>query len=272
MDDYRARAKDYFRQMEGWHLYRRPTHWLILSLAVVSVMWAVSIGWLLLTADHGNVWTMKLFFAVIGEFAVLLLLSKLQDQKKARLIESVNARYSADLSTENECRALVLNCVMNRPASQFLHAAKDISEALALEKQFRRSNEIEDGFVMRRIYDPDSKPRLLAVTLGAITVFTALLMRSLPDGPPLFEILGDPGIHSLLTLLLIAAAVAFAMMVGIHVLWGAFSNLAAIWFAKTSWRKDSPIALEYLARDLVRFYKPALTELGASALGEGEGT
>jgi hypothetical protein len=133
---------------------------------------------------------------------------------------------------------------------------KEISDLLKLRQEFRALHEIEPDQFWKSVYDCDSKPRLIAVTLGAITVFTALTIRSIPEGPSLFDVLTDEDSLMSIKKLLALCMSLFVLLVLARVAVVNFQRVAATWWTKSVSSKESRTALSHLARDLVLFHKP----------------
>jgi hypothetical protein len=267
MNEFYAIARTYFRQVEGWHLYRSQGDKLLwLWAALVGL--AVLCFWPLANSIRNSEWVMYGVWlgAVIGVEAVVLVISgRILQRKRAALIAEIAEQHAVVLESEQECRVFMLSKLLARPTDKFVAVAKEISELLKLRQEFRGQNEIEPGEFWKSIYDRDSKPRLIAVTLGAITVFTALTIRSLPDGPPLFEILSDDAALSVLRKLLVLSASIFGMLFMVRVFFGSIWQVAAIWWTRSFLAKESRTALRYMARDLVLFHKPVEVKTGAAA-------
>jgi hypothetical protein len=256
MNEYHAIARKYFRQVEGWHLYRTQgdgLRWLWLALAVFwiasFVPLARSIGdWVMFAAWLAGVLVLELVVLFIG--------SRILDRKRAALIAEVTKEYSVVLKDEQECRVFLLTKLLEGPTNGFFAVAKEISDLLKLRQEFRGRNEIEFEFYWRMIYDRDSKARLTAVTLAAITVFTALTIRALPEGASIFDILANQPLLSRLGDVVMVSAVLFLMLVGARALLGVVWHAVTIWGAKSLTSKESSTVLHYLARDLILLHKP----------------
>lgn len=126
-----------------------------------------------------------------------------------------------------------------------------------MQKTHRLRNEYDLADLSRKIYDPDSKARLLAIFLGALALFVALTSKQLPEGTPnLLEILADDGVWQLLRFAVAIAAILFGIWVGVQAALAAGIDAAATWWVKLFGRKRSRLALRYLLRDLVRLHIP----------------
>jgi len=268
MIEYHLIAREYFRRLEGWHLYREQGDALLCVWAALGIGWVVSIGFLFRTFGSGSTWSVEFWLVLVGELLLLVLGSYILSRKSKALIQSVNSEFGVDLKTDRQCRQLLLHVVLQQPASRFLASAKEISDLLGMQRQFRGSNEMGADFYWRKIYDRESKPRLLAVTLAAISVATALTLRFAPD-VPIFEVLDSLGFRQLMASLLLISGIGFGMLVGVQMMFRELWNTAALWMAKTVLSRESDTALRYLARDLVLFHKPERDSSFVPLPGEG---
>lgn len=258
MNVYHEIANNYFRQMEGWYLYRKQARGLLWIWAVVGVIWFASLiplGKAIFNADW-LMYCLWLACVVALEGVLLTIGARVQKRKHAALMEAINTKYAVATKCEQECRLLLLTKLLERSPERFFSTAKEISDLLKLRQEFRARNESEPGFFWRAIYDRESKPRLLAVTLAAITVFTALTIRSLPEGPSIFELVADRRLLAALGALVMTSAAFFLVLIGARAIAGVVWHAVTIWVAKTVATKQSVTALNYLVRDLIFHHKP----------------
>lgn len=254
MNECHAIARQYIQRVEGWHLYRSKGDRLLWIWLILVVVWVASFVPLLISLGNLSRYWIWLALVLVLEVVVLLVGGINQKRKQEALAASVSEEFGVQVVQEDECRRLLLEKLVHRPRYEFLAAAKEISDLLGLREEFRGSHELEAGFFRRHVYDPDSKARLLALTLAAVTLTMALVLRSAPEGLTIFELIGSPGLISALGTILMLCAAAFLAAVGLRailqVVWGA----AAIWVAKTFSSKESATALRRLAKDLVLFH------------------
>jgi hypothetical protein len=240
--------------MEGWQLYRKEGDRLLWTWGVLGVAWLISLVFFLRTIGSGSLLTLEFGCVLVGEVLLLGVGFIILDRKKKALIDAINTEYGVSLSTETQCREFLLEKILQRSAERFLSAAKEIGELLGMQRQFRGSNEFRADFYLKKIYDPESKQRLLAVALAAITVLTALMVRSIPEFS-IFDALEDPAFGHFFMLLLTVSGGAFLMLVGAQVIFSRFWNTVVTWIAKSILSRESATSLRYLARDLILFHK-----------------
>ncbi|KIQ34863.1 hypothetical protein RT97_06325 [Variovorax paradoxus] len=178
------------------------------------------------------------------------------------MIAEVAEQHSAVMVTEQECRAFLLSKLLGRPTDKFFAVAKEISDLLKMRQEFRALHESEPDHFWRSVYDRDSKPRLIAVTLGAITLFTALTIRSIPEGPSLFDVLNDEASLAFVWKFVLLCGSMFLLLVLARVVGTNFWHVATTWWTKSVSGKESRTALRHLARDLVLYHRPVVTKDG----------
>lgn len=266
MNEYHAIARNYLRRVEGWHLYRAHGDRLLWLWLCAASVWVIAFVPLLRAIGDWPRFGVWFFVVIVLELAVLLTGDRIRARKREAMTKAVNAEFATMLATEPECREFLLTKLLARSANQFFSTTKEISDLLDLRKKFRGSNELEAEFYVKAIYDPESKPRLLAVTLAAITVMTALIIRSLPEGALLFELFESPGIWGALFTVLVISGAGFLMLIGARAILSVIWNALSIWIAKTISSEQSRTALRYLARDLLLFHRPVVVEPVASGL------
>jgi len=258
MNAYYRIAADYFRQMEGWHLYRKQGQVILWVWSFLALAWVVPLLPLFLAIGRGD-WVMYGVWLVVVLALELVWLgvgARITKRKQLALIDEVNITYSVSMKDEQACRVLMLTKLLDRSPDKFFSVAKEISDLLKLRNEFRGKDETEPGFWWRFVIDRDAKPRLLALTLACITVFTALLIRSLPEGQGIFDVIADK--RQLISLggWVMVSAAFFCVLIGARVIGGVLWHVLSIWAAKTFKSKTSATALSYLAKDLVLLHTP----------------
>lgn len=251
MNEYHAIARQYFQRVEGWHLYRVQGDGMLWLWLVIAVAWGISFIPLLMSVGDLSQFWRWLVLVLVLEMVVLAIGGINQKRKREALADSVNEEFGVQVVQEDECRALLLMKLVDRPRHEFLATAKEIRDLLALRNEFRGGQELEAGSYLRHVYDPDSKARLLAVTLAAITVITALTLRSAPEGLAIIELFSSPSLLRALGTLVLLSASVFVIAVGLRAMFRVVWGATTIWVAKTIPSKESTTALRRLARDLV---------------------
>lgn len=259
MNEFHAIARTYFRQVEGWHLYRTEGDKLLWLWTALVALGALCLVWPLWDAIRRSAWVQYgiwLGIVLVIEVIVLAISSRILKRKSAALIAEVAEQHAVVMKTEQECRAFLLTKLLDRPTDKFFTVAKEISDLLKMRQEFRALHESEPGHLWRSVYDRDSKPRLIAVTLGVITLFTALTIRSIPEGPTLFDVLTDEASLALVQKFVVLCGSLFLLLVLARVVGANFWHVATTWWTKSVQSKESRTALQHLARDLVLYHKP----------------
>lgn len=265
MDEFHAIARTYFRQVEGWHLYRNEGDKLLWLWTALVALGALCLVWPLWDAIRTSEWVQYgiwLGIILVIEVLVLAITSRILKRKSAALIAEVAEQHSFVMKTEQECRAFLLSKLLDRPTDKFFIVAKEISDLLKMRQEFRALHESEPDHFWRSVYDRDSKPRLIAVTLGAITLFTALTIRSIPEGPSLFDVLNNEASLAFVWKFVLLCGSMFLLLVLARVVGTNFWHVATIWWTKSVSSKESRTALRHLARDLVLYHKPVVAKDG----------
>lgn len=137
----------------------------------------------------------------------------------------------------------------------FVERLQEIDDLMLLQRKFRKRSDLSWPELGRKIYDRDSKARLLTLLIVPVSMTVALIAKSDATLDTLFEVYSDPGARSILVLLAVVATVIFALFVGLQTLsWTIIDGLTS-WSTKllgTSQRW----ALGYLVRDLALYHCP----------------
>jgi hypothetical protein len=246
-------AQNYFRRMEGWHLYpgpREPWMWVWMTLALA---WVASLVWVFQKVPNILSWRFSLVIAL--EIALVFVGGWISTRKGAALF-GVPSGWKVNSSDLEALRSKLLCEYLAVSPDKFLRIANEISGLIDMRKKFRRPSEIDWGLILRKFYDPDSKQRLLAVFLAGLTVLTALTLK-IGDLPTIFEALESEGVYRLLGGVLSITVMVFIIFIGVQVLGAVLWNALIIWTAKslkTAFSDDA--ALRYLVRDLLLLYRP----------------
>lgn len=257
MDAYIDIANRYFHAFEGRRLYPnfRSWHWYAWMLS-----FAFFVGELILVGTNAAAW--RSFASQVPMFVaeILFLATSLTIDAYKRKMQAETMGIGSGGQTDriSAGRKVALERLCGKPASSFAATAKEVSDLLALQRSFRSISDAEPGDLWKKIYDPESKARLLSITLAAIALFVALLTKSADDPlPNIVAVISDQGVRSLLAVLIGCSVALFGIGLGLQTMLRSLTNVTALWIAKLGWsKKGSRTALNYLVRDLVRFYEP----------------
>ena len=263
MEKYYEMAAAYFKQIEGRHLYPKllSIHWIIWAISVTGFgYYVVTLAWSALFLEPIDVYWISLF---CWELAFLASVFAIQIYKSRQLLLHPSAPTNvADLSVykkEQLAKKVVLSEICGKDTSQFNAIAKEISDLRNLEKGSRSVFDLDLQDMLRSIYDPDSKARILSLFLALAALVVTLLKGSesapLPDLIAEIHNQGGPWVFG--TVLAIKGAYYFV------ILWGfvtALKQLVVVitdWFSKIGWSQaGNKTMLNRMLRDLVLLYDP----------------
>lgn len=254
MNAYYKVAQNYFRHMEGWHLYPGPREFWMWAWMMLAFGWVASFVWLFQKVP--SVWSWQ--FAVVATLQIPLMFvaGGISNRKRAALFGAPSGQKVSPSDLE-ALRSKLLGEYLSVSPDKFLQIANEISGLIDMRKKFRRPDEIDWVLIVRKFYDPDSKQRVLAVLLAALTVLTALTLK-IGDLPTIFEVLDSQDVLRFLGGVLSTSAVIFVMLIGVQVLSAVLWNVLIIWIAKSSRTAFSDdAALRYLVGDLLLLYRPS---------------
>ena len=260
MNEYYRLADRYFRAFEDRKLYPswRNWHWYAWTASVVALGFFAHHQIGLPARDVGGFST---FVMLAIDLCIAGTAVQISSFKERSVLAAARAEHGQAFGSLDDCRTAVLESLLGTKADKFAATAKECSDLLALQKAHRLRNDFDLADLWRKIYDPDSKARLLAIVMGALALFVALMSKQLPEGSPtLLEILADSGVWQLVRFVVVVAVVVFGLWVGVHAALSAGINATATWWVKLFGRsKRSRLALRYLLKDLVRLHMPGRT-------------
>jgi hypothetical protein len=262
MDHYMKIAGEHLKEFEGWSLYPGWRSRYVWGGILLGIGWF----WALYSviSQSGNKFTFMRWdvsAAVLFELVWLLTLQKIQNLKNVVTLRIASEKYGREFDTIDTCRihALVTNLGIDQ--SKFLGAAKECKELIDLQRIFRTRADADIAFYARKIYDPESKARLMAIGLAAISFIAAITVRSIPGDLDVFDLVSNQSFHALMVLLLFGTAFAYFIWIGMLTIWQIVWEGIVMWIVKSGIDKGKSLtALRYLIRDLVRFHKLEVSE------------
>lgn len=259
MDHYMKMASEYLEEFEGWGLYpgwRNPYMWggVLLGIgwlgAIVSVLMAAS------TNEPFSYWRLDVVGVAALEVFWLLVLRKVRDMKSAETLRVSAQKYQRTFAAINECRIHALKAKLGVEDSKFFAIAKECKELVEIQRLFRSSSETDVAFYARNVYDPESKARLMAITLAAISFIAALTIRSLPSDLGIFDLFSNQSFYTGMWILMFLTVYVYFVGLGLRIIGHIAVEGIVMWFVKLGVSKGkSYTALRYLIKDLIRFYK-----------------
>jgi len=144
--------------------------------------------------------------------------------------------------------------LLERPAWKFMATAKEIIELRALEKACRTTSDKDFAELFPKIYDPESKARLLTLMTALIGLVIAFLGKS--EALNFMETMGDEGTWAFLKALAQLAAVTFiGGVVSYQVLRQILELVLYLFSSLFPVLHNRQVTLDYLLRDLIRFHR-----------------
>jgi len=260
LKDYIDIAKLYFRHLEGLHLYPSlKTPWALAWLAVTAVWLGTLARFAIL--DHSSRDEMGIATILVPEVLWLLVTFRIQALKERRLVEETNRHLGTSFNSPSECRRHVLAAAVAAHPSEFLRFAKEIDELISLKRKFRKYSDLSWTELGRKIYDRDSKARLLTLMIALVSITVALAAKSDATLETLFEVYSEPTARDFLLMVAAWTAILFALYIGLQVLVRTIIDGLALWSIKLLGGSPRWL-LEYLVRDLVMYHSSIESNLG----------
>lgn len=260
MNDYIDIAKQYFRHLEGLHLYPSLRNAWTLSWLAATAVWLTILA-RFATLDHSSRDEIGIAAILVPEVIWLLITFRIQTLKERRLVEETNRRLGTSFESPSECRRHVLAAAVAAPPSEFLRVAKEIDELMSLKRRFRKYSDLSWAELGRKIYDRDSKARLLTLMIALVSITVALAAKSDATLETLFEVYSERAARELLLIVAVWATIFFVLYVGLQVLVRTIIGGLALWAIKLLGGSPQWL-LEYLVRDLVMYHSNIEPDLG----------
>lgn len=262
MDKYYEMAAEYFQRVEGRHLYPDLISFYWLAWSVTMIGFAYCFGSFLLSifTEHKPtpLWWMFGF-----EVAFIFSVVAIQVHKQNKLLESESNALSQKKKFKFEktkhLRVKHLTTVIGKTPDQFAATAKEISDLMNFEKACRTIFDIEFRDVIRALYDPESKARILSLLLALAALLVTLLkgseMAPLADLIPEIEKKGGIAIFSVIVI--VRGILYFSALGCVYVAISQIFFVLTFWLSKFSWSQaGNKTMLNHMLRDLVMSYDP----------------
>ena len=266
MDEYKRVAGLYFNAVEGRHLYPGfgTWHWYAFAVTLLSMLAYLVHLFHELSAHRGNGSTVTILVLDVILVGVWMAISS---HKEKAMLAAASLQGEEEIQTADDCRRSHLSRLCGVPRDKFFKVVKECSDLIDLQKSHRLVPELGFDFYARKVYDPDSKARLLTILMGAIALFSALMVRSLPEGSPsVLELIADGGVWELVGTLVFVAIMFFGIALGLHAATVSIKSLLGLWWTKLTGRAaNGEVALRYFMRDLVRLHAPIAFLAGAAS-------
>jgi hypothetical protein len=223
-------------------------------LAVEVVGWIATLAALGWTLGSGAASQRESFAFLAGTgtagcfwLGVVLAQKYRRERREALTLQALNSHYSEEHTTLLDAKRWLLQRWLKQPPWNFLDIAESIETHADLSQRFRLRPRPGHRLWWRRIYDPDSKARLAAITIAPslAIVLTLSAARGLELGELLVTVFSFQ-FFSLWLLLLIFVGLTLGMAAG---LWDLLTDFME---ARDT---SHPASVRLLMRDLLEAYE-----------------
>ncbi|UUE94309.1 hypothetical protein [Comamonas thiooxydans] len=253
MDDYYKLAAAYFKEFEPRSSFPglKSYHW-YLSIFLFALFFYFGYEFFFAEMPSAD----KPFWQFLGAEIAFLLSCALIAIERMRLTvratsEDSDLRPIERLAMSKRSR---LEALLERPAWKFMATAKEIIELRALEKACRSTSDKDFDELLPKIYDPESKARLLTLMTALIGLVIAFLGKS--EALNFMETMGDEGTWAFLKALAQLAVVTFvACVVAYQVLRQIYELVLYLFSSLFPVLHNRQVTLDYLLRDLIQLHR-----------------
>lgn len=253
MYEYMKIAREYFDEFEGKDLYPDTRSWMLwLGVVLLAALIGAFIH-VIQAGAHAKKWGVEMAVLAIAEIAFLVLCNKVQGNKRRMSVDRAKARYDIGSDDFDLLKRASLQRLTGVPPHQFLSVAEECSKLVKLKNEYRLASDGSAVTFGRRIYDPDSKARLLAIVLSSCAIFVALLPKADPDqGNALLAAITAPGVLQAIGSMMMLAGMFFIVWIALHQLLQSTGGFFHRWITRI-WPRISggDLAMRYLVRDLI---------------------
>lgn len=248
MDKYYAMAAEYFHTFEGKQFYPQLLSKPWICWFLTGAAFAISIGSSLLLRSW--LWVGLMYFFEVLFLVCVFWIDKLQWEKQKK---HFGLRTDDPKTHLDEIKLLYLKRITHKTPDSFATTVKEIADLKATQTRFS-TPKIN---IHRLIYDPDSKPRLIAITLSSIALFGALLVNT-TEIPlvSLLALIADDSFGSYLLKLAGIATGLYFTLVGVYFGFTQVKAFSVTWLARWKWKAADDFLLQYFVAALIAQYDP----------------
>lgn len=248
MDKYYEMASKYFHTFEGRKFYPRLLSpqwgcWFVTGIAFFSFIgiyvWFRTWPWMI------PMYTTEVLFI----FSSLWLENFRWKRQRRRF----KLREDDPKEHLQEVQRMHLQHITQKPASSFAAVVKEIAELKTNQVRFTppKIN------YWRLIYDPDSKARLISITLASLALSVALVSRTTDiELPSLLEFIAQGSFVGYLIKLILIAISIFLIWVGIYYAYTQVKAFTLSWLARWKWKLTDDYVLNYFVTALIKNHAP----------------
>jgi hypothetical protein len=266
MNEYLRIARQYFDEFERRELYPGIRSWMLWLGFVLFAAWVVAFIHLGRNGPHVKTWGVDMIMVAVAELAFLLFCNKVQSDKRLRSIERAKSRYAIESDDLDVLKRAALLRLTGAGPQSFLAVAEECSKLMKLKGEHRVASDGSTVSFARRLYDPDSKARLLAIVLSSCAIFVALLPKASPEqGYVLIAAIADPGVRSLIGGVMLLTGMVFFVWIALHQVLESTGGFLRTWITRISPSKSSSdLAVKYFVRDLIALHSRMATGCATS--------
>lgn len=253
MDDYYKIAAAYFKEFEprGAFPGLKSGHWYlwVISLAFFAYFFY---EYFLASAPSLD----KTYWQFLASEVAFLLSCGLIAIERFRLTVRATSEESDIKPIERLAlsKRAKLEMLLDRPAWKFMATAKEIIELRGLERACRSASDKDFAELWPRIYDPESKARLLTLTTTLLGLVVAVLSKN--EALNFIEAMSDASTWALIKALAQLAVVTFIACVATYQALRQILEFALYLFSSLfPALHNRQITLDYLIRDLIHYHR-----------------
>ena len=248
MDKYHEMAAEYFHTFEGVKFYPkflslRWACWFITGLAfftfIGTYLWFRTWPWLI------PMYATEVLFILSNMWIDAF---KWNRQKRRLKLRKDDPKIHL-----KEVQRMHLQHITQKPAGSFAAVVKEVADLKANQVRFSppKIN------YWRLIYDPDSKARLISITLASLALFVALVSRTTDiELPSLLEFMAHERFGGFLVDLVWIAIGLYAICFGIYYAYTHIKAFVMSWLARWKWELAEDYVLGYFVTALVDRHAP----------------
>lgn len=255
MDDYYKQAGEYFAQFEGRKFFPglKDIHWYLWLVSLTAFTFYAYEVFIAAPKNDLPYWQMVATEAAFLLSCILIAIHRFKSSVRSNCPES-------DLKPIERlgiAKRQKLEELLGRPADQFITIAKEIIELRTLEKTFRSPADPDLGEIWKKVFDKDSKARIISIFMSIVGLIVGLIGKI--DNTNLLDKLSDASTQKLLLGLIALAVSVFFLGMTTYILVQQLIEVLS-WLASALWPsvQNNKTTLNYLIRDLIKYYRPAL--------------
>ena len=249
-------AAEYFHTFEGKQFYPNIISFQWICWGITGIAFAAFVGIALASFFGHKLWldtTTWLYPMYTAEILFLLSNKWINRTKLKHQIQKFGLLADDPRAHLAKVQLLYLQRITQQPANAFASTVKEIADLRT--NQLRFSAPAINYW--RLLYDPDSKARLVAITLSSLALFVALISKTTDlQLPSLLEFMATNGFSDYVLNLAVIAAAVFISGFGIYYGLIQLKGFLVTWLARWKWKAADEYVLQYFVSALITQYDP----------------